>query len=119
MLLEEWLATLRRRAREEGTIDCASVTLAGWCATQLSVLREMSLGVTRRLVDGQSPMVEAALVKDLGTGFEQALPAVIADALAATPDDEVEARSRARWPMSRRSHRRSRFVGARARSCAA
>lgn len=91
VLLEEWLATLRRRAREGGTIDCASVTLAGWCATQLSVLREMSLGVTRRLVDGQSPMIEAALVKDLGTGFEQVLPAVIADALAATPDDEVEA----------------------------
>ncbi len=90
VLLEEWLAALRRRAREGGRIDDASITLAGWCATQLSVLREMSLGVTRRLTDGQSPVVEAALVKDLGTGFEQALPVLIADALAATPDYEIE-----------------------------
>ena len=33
-----------------------------------------------------SPVVEAALVKDLGTEFEQAVPNLLADALYATPD---------------------------------
>jgi hypothetical protein len=35
-----------------------------------------------KLVNGESPMVEAALVKDLGTEFEQSIPAVIEAAIA-------------------------------------
>ncbi len=91
VLLEEWLAALRRRAQAGGRVDDASIALAGWCATQLAVLRAMSLGVTHKLAHGQSPVIEAALVKDLGTGYEQSLPVLIADALATAPDDEVEA----------------------------
>jgi hypothetical protein len=45
----------------------------------------MTLSVTRKLAEGGSPIVEAALVKDLGTEFEQMLPVLVADALAAAP----------------------------------
>ena len=44
------------------------------------------MAVTARLVAGDSPIVEAALVKDLGTGFEQAIPALLTEALGADPD---------------------------------
>ena len=41
----------------------------------------MSIAVTGKLASGESPVVEAALVKDLGTGVEQLIPAAIADDL--------------------------------------
>jgi hypothetical protein len=41
----------------------------------------MSIAVTGKLAQGESPVVEAALVKDLGTGVEQLIPAAIADDL--------------------------------------
>jgi acyl-CoA dehydrogenase len=40
----------------------------------LATLRRMSLSVAGMLQAGKTPMVEAAVVKDLGTNFEQALP---------------------------------------------
>ena len=40
----------------------------------LKTLRRMSLSVAGMLQDGKTPTVEAALVKDLGTNWEQALP---------------------------------------------
>ena len=77
VLLDEWLQHLRRgTARNPG-----ATALLGRFVTHLSVLREMSIAVTARLAAGDSPIVEAALVKDLGTEFEQSLPALIADAL--------------------------------------
>lgn len=91
VLLEEWLSMLRRRVGCGAPADSASIALLGRFAAHLCVLREMSIAVTHLLAQGQSPMVEAALVKDLGTEFEQALPTLITDALAAMPDDEVEA----------------------------
>ena len=47
---------------------------------------QMSLALTSQLAAGASPVIEAALVKDLGTEFEQALPNLLADALYAPPD---------------------------------
>lgn len=41
---------------------------------QLKTLRRMSLSVAGMLQAGKTPNVEAALVKDLGTNWEQALP---------------------------------------------
>ncbi|HLF22278.1 MAG TPA: acyl-CoA dehydrogenase, partial [Burkholderiales bacterium] len=40
---------------------------------------------------GQSPVVEAALVKDMGTEIEQLIPTAIADLLGAEPDRPVPA----------------------------
>lgn len=47
--------------------------LGGWVA-ELWCLRRMSLTVAGTLARGDDPMVEAAIVKDLGARFEQALP---------------------------------------------
>jgi hypothetical protein len=58
-------------------------------AAHLSVLRAMSISVTEKLAHGESPSVEAALVKDLGTELEQLVPTLIGDALAAVPDEPV------------------------------
>lgn len=81
VLLDEWLAFLRTLP------DCPaySIRLAGRLAAHLAPLRAMSIAVTEKLVRGESPVVEAALVKDLGTGLEQLIPTVIADDLAAHP----------------------------------
>jgi len=57
---------------------------------RLTVLREMSLALTQRLATAESPLLEAALLKDLGTEFEQTIPAKIADALAADPDAKID-----------------------------
>ncbi|WP_106400567.1 acyl-CoA dehydrogenase family protein [Actinocorallia populi] len=49
----------------------------GRLVTRLAVLRQMSLAVAGRLAAGENPALEAALVKDLGTGFEGEMVEVI------------------------------------------
>ena len=56
----------------------------------MATLREMSLSLTARLAAGESPAIEAALVKDLGTELEQDIPIAIAAALAETPEIAVD-----------------------------
>jgi len=51
----------------------------GRLVAQLSTLRQMSLAVAGMLEAGRVPDVEAALVKELGNNWEQALPAVARD----------------------------------------
>ena len=77
VLLDEWARWLRGAGAME-----AAETLLGRLVAHLAVLRAMSIAVTGRLVEGGSPVVEAALVKDLGTEFEQAVPTMVANALA-------------------------------------
>ena len=50
---------------------------AGRLVARLATLRAMSLGVAGMLERGEDPAVEAALVKDAGNAFEQALPEAI------------------------------------------
>jgi alkylation response protein AidB-like acyl-CoA dehydrogenase len=52
-------------------------SLIGKLSAQLWTLREMSLSVAGQLVHGRSPTLEAAVVKDLGNEFEQAMPRLI------------------------------------------
>jgi len=85
VLFDEWLAFVRT---PQGR-TAASLRLAGKLLAQLAPLRAMSIALTARLAQGESPAVEAALVKDLGTGVEQAIPALIADDLCSRPDREV------------------------------
>ena len=77
VLLNEWLAWLRTLA----TVRPESLALAGRIVARHAVLRELSIAITGKLARGESPVVEAALVKDLGTELEQFLPIAIADAL--------------------------------------
>jgi alkylation response protein AidB-like acyl-CoA dehydrogenase len=51
----------------------------GRLVAQLATLRNMSLSVAGMLEAGELPEIEAALVKDLGTNWEQALPAKARD----------------------------------------
>ena len=77
VLFDEWLAFIRTEAGRTPE----SVRLAGKIFSQLAPLRAMSIAVTEKLARGESPIVEAALVKDLGTGVEQFIPSAIADDL--------------------------------------
>lgn len=77
VLFDEWLAFIRT---PQGRTP-ESVRLAGKIVSQLAPLRAMSIAITEKLTRGESPVVEAALVKDLGTGVEQFIPAAIADDL--------------------------------------
>ncbi|MCP5151157.1 MAG: acyl-CoA dehydrogenase family protein [Ectothiorhodospiraceae bacterium] len=55
----------------------------GRLVAQLSALRQMSVSVASMLEAGKVPVTEAALVKDLGTNWEQALPARVRDLVPA------------------------------------
>jgi alkylation response protein AidB-like acyl-CoA dehydrogenase len=81
VLFDQWLAFVRTEAGRTNQ----ALRLAGKIFTQLAPLRAMSLAVTQKLARGESPIVEAALVKDLGTGVEQLIPAAITDDLFSRP----------------------------------
>jgi alkylation response protein AidB-like acyl-CoA dehydrogenase len=49
----------------------------GRLGAELWTLRQMSLSVAGQLAAGKDPAVEAAIVKDLGNSFEQALPRLV------------------------------------------
>ena len=53
----------------------------GRLTAQLWTLRQMSMSVAAKLASGQDPMIEAAVVKDLGNSYEQGLPIAIQAAL--------------------------------------
>ncbi|MCT2558802.1 acyl-CoA dehydrogenase family protein [Tsuneonella sp. YG55] len=86
VVLEAWIAHLRA----VGRTDDRAAALVGGFAARLAALRAMSIACTARLAAGESPVVEASLVKDLGTAFEQELPLAIADDLAAHPDESAD-----------------------------
>lgn len=87
ILLDAWVRHLDAVSRN----DSATLRLLGSLTARQAVLREMSLAVTARLVAGESPVVEASLMKDLGTSLEQDVPQLIGDDLAAHPDEPVDA----------------------------
>lgn len=85
VLLDGWIDALRRRPGVAHGVEAIGRLMA-----HLAVLRAMSIAVTSRLAAGDSPLVEAAVVKDLGTAFEQSIPALVEGALgecAALADD--------------------------------
>ncbi|MCU4119090.1 acyl-CoA dehydrogenase family protein [Variovorax sp. N23] len=88
MLLDCWLSWLRRNGAAQHDLEAL-----GRFAAHLATLRQLSISLTAKLAAGESPVVEAALVKDLGTEFEQSVPAVVEAALSSdpmiAPDDEL------------------------------
>jgi alkylation response protein AidB-like acyl-CoA dehydrogenase len=85
VLIDTWLAFVRSR----GLSGPGETELAGRLLAQLSALRNLSLSVTALLAEGKSPVVEASIVKDLGTTYEQSIPGLIADHLASLEDGGV------------------------------
>ncbi len=59
----------------------------GRLVAQLHTLRRMSVSVAGMLEHGKEPVVEAAIVKDLGTLWEQAMPHRVRELAAFLPED--------------------------------
>lgn len=87
VLLEGWLS----HCRESGATDPRCAVALGRMVSWLAVLRAMSISLAGKLARGESPAIEATLVKDLGTEIEQEIPRVIADILGSSPDKPVPA----------------------------
>jgi len=86
VLLESWIALLRDSP--DGDLHAGDI---GRLACHLATLRNMSITVTARLAAGESPVVEAALIKDLGTSFEQEIAQVIESTMGIGNDNPREA----------------------------
>ena len=87
VLLDAWVRHLQGVGRD----DDATLAMVGGYTARLATLRAMSIACTARLALGESPVVEASLVKDLGTSLEQELPIAIGDDLGGHPDEPVDA----------------------------
>ncbi|MDB5423748.1 MAG: acyl-CoA dehydrogenase, partial [Phenylobacterium sp.] len=85
VLVDAWLDFVRAR----GSVTDPERELAGRLLAELATLRNLSLAVTARLAAGESPVIEASMVKEAGTTFEQSIPGLIADRLACEPAGSV------------------------------
>ena len=65
--------------------DAAQITL-GRVTARLAVLRRLSRSVTAMLQVGQDAALQAAIVKDVGAVFEQAMPDIARELIDAEPD---------------------------------
>jgi hypothetical protein len=90
VLLDAWLRMLRAANCADREVSSSERRALGALVTELAALRELSLSLTGRLARGESPITEAALVKDLGTSFEQSVPTVIGDLLGMRPLQGIE-----------------------------
>ena len=68
--------------------DKATAAAIGRMVAQLATLRRMSLSIAGMLEAGEQPLNEAAVVKDLGTRYEQDLPNVARNLFPDEPDIE-------------------------------
>jgi alkylation response protein AidB-like acyl-CoA dehydrogenase len=73
------------------TADSETLTsVIGQAVAELWTLRQMSMSTAAKLAQGQDPSVEAAIVKDLGTAFEQSLPVLAQDLLEVDLSDQSD-----------------------------
>jgi acyl-CoA dehydrogenase len=77
---------LLEAARAQLSKDPAGRRLLGRLTAELWTLRSMSMAVAVELAAGNTPNVEAATVKDLGTQFERNLVHAVAEVLNIEPD---------------------------------
>ncbi len=71
------LVTLIDAARAAGADNAALRAVIGKLVAELWTLRQMSMATAAKLAGGDDPVVEAAIVKDLGNDFEQRLPLAV------------------------------------------
>lgn len=86
VLLDIWVDFLARRAAASPAAEVA----LGRLLARMAALREMSVAITGRLAEGESPVLEAALIKELGTTMEQDTPVEIARLIGDNPDEVVD-----------------------------
>jgi len=82
------LKALIHHARGAGSEALTAVI--GQAVAELWTLRQMSMSTAAKLAQGQDPSVEAAIVKDLGTAFEQSLPVLAQDLLEVDLSDQSD-----------------------------
>lgn len=82
LLLKELIREFSDRNDNEG------VTEIGRQLSHLATLRQMSVSVAGMLNDGENPALEASVVKDLGTVFEQELPNIAHRLMRVEPDSQ-------------------------------
>lgn len=82
VLVDEWLMWLRQQPEPRAE----SIQVLGRISAKLQILRAMSISLTGMLARGLNPVIEAALVKDLGTTLEQEIPDALAKCLGRDPD---------------------------------
>jgi alkylation response protein AidB-like acyl-CoA dehydrogenase len=80
------IAAIRALSRDPSSDDGIAAAVGDLLARLIS-LRQLSVSVARTLADGRNPANQAALVKDLGTRFEQDSVAAIADLLELAQQD--------------------------------
>ncbi|MEY4124824.1 MAG: hypothetical protein RL770_1405 [Pseudomonadota bacterium] len=65
--------------------DARSVNEIGRFVAHLTTLRRMSTSVAGMLTKGEKPILEAALVKDIGTAFEREIPEIFRQLIPSEP----------------------------------
>ena len=76
--------------RALGDVDDGTAADVGDLVARMISLRQLSISVARTLADGRDAANRAALVKDLGTRFEQDSVELVADLLDYVDDREAE-----------------------------
>jgi alkylation response protein AidB-like acyl-CoA dehydrogenase len=85
------LPLLRAWARQEATRTDPACRLAlGRLVARMAILRQMSLGVASQLARGEDPSVTAAMVKTLGTAFENDVVDTIRALCRVQPDPDAD-----------------------------
>lgn len=79
LLMKELVRELQLRGGKEGAKE------VGRLIAHLVTLRQMSLSVAGMLDKGENPALEASVVKDLGTCFEQDMPVKVHELLGMEP----------------------------------
>jgi alkylation response protein AidB-like acyl-CoA dehydrogenase len=69
--------------------DRSTAVALGKLVAQLATLRSMSLSIAGMLQEGYQPNTESAVVKDLGTRYEQDIPVVARQLFATEPELEA------------------------------
>jgi alkylation response protein AidB-like acyl-CoA dehydrogenase len=81
---------LREMLRMAGpTPDRATAAALGKLIAQLATLRSMSISIAGMLQEGLNPNNESAVVKDLGTRYEQDIPVVARQLFPTEPELEA------------------------------
>jgi alkylation response protein AidB-like acyl-CoA dehydrogenase len=79
---------VRERAGDPGGVSPDAARAVGQLAARYWAIRQLSLSVARSLDAGDAPAVEAALVKDMGTRFEQEVVEVLRAAVEVELDPQ-------------------------------
>ncbi|MGI9613591.1 MAG: acyl-CoA dehydrogenase family protein [Acidimicrobiales bacterium] len=83
-IVEEYL-----RLNEGSALGDRSAEMLGWATARWWGLRNLSLSVARLIDEGQAPAVESALVKEMGTRFEQDVLQAVVDLVDLEPSPEA------------------------------